>query len=64
MSAATTTATPESSAEFTLHGHVRSGNAYKPALMMALTSTPFRFREVDLPGGEQLGDAYRASTLR
>ena len=46
--------------EFVLYGHVRSGNAYKPALMMALTETAFRFHEVDLPGGEQRGDAYRA----
>ena len=44
--------------EFTLYGHVRSGNAYKPALMMALTETPFRFQEVDLANGEQRSDAY------
>ncbi len=42
-----------------LYGHARSGNAYKPALMMALTGTPFEFREIDLPGGEQLEASYR-----
>jgi glutathione S-transferase len=45
--------------EFTLYGHVRSGNAYKPALMMSLCNTPFRFVEVDLPAGEQTGESYR-----
>ena len=53
----------EPSAEYTLHGHVRSGNAYKPALMLALTGTPFNLRVVDLPGGEQSGDAYRKQSL-
>ncbi|MEM7407906.1 MAG: glutathione S-transferase family protein [Pseudomonadota bacterium] len=46
-------------AEYTLYGHVRSGNAYKPALMLAPTNTPHTFVEVDLPGGEQTGDDYR-----
>jgi glutathione S-transferase len=45
---------------FTLYGHVRSGNVYKPALMMALTQTPFHFHQVDLPNGEQRGDEYLA----
>ena len=36
------------SADITLYGHIRSGNSYKPALMMALTGTPFKFVEVDL----------------
>ena len=53
----------EQSPEYTLYGHVRSGNAYKPALMLALTGTPYTFREVDLPGGEQASDAYRTQSL-
>ena len=44
----------------TLYGHVRSGNVYKAALMLALTGTTYTFREVDLPGGETRGDAWRA----
>lgn len=39
--------------DFILYGHPRSGNCYKPALMLALTHTPFEFRWVDLPGREQ-----------
>ena len=54
---------PDSTPAYTLHGHVRSGNSYKPALMLALTATPFTFREVDLPGGEQAGDPYRAMSV-
>ena len=46
--------------EFTLYGHPRSGNVYKAALMLALTGTPFTMEIVDLPGGEQRGEAYRA----
>ena len=49
--------------EYVLHGHVRSGNAYKPALMLALTDTPYRFVEVDLPGAEQTGGDYRAKNV-
>jgi glutathione S-transferase len=41
-------------AEFILYGHVRSGNSYKTALMLALTRTPYRFRSVDLMAGENL----------
>ena len=37
---------------YTLHGHVRSGNAYKPALMMSLCALPFEFVEVNLPGAD------------
>ena len=51
------------SADITLYGHVRSGNSYKPALMMALTDTPFKFVEVDLVTGEQTGDAFRAKNV-
>lgn len=53
----------DSSAEFHLYGHVRSGNAYKPALMMSMSKTPFVFHEVDLPGGEQAQDAYRRQSV-
>lgn len=41
-------------AEFVLYGNLRSGNSYKVALMLALTETPYRFRSVDLMGGENL----------
>lgn len=41
-------------AEFTLYGNIRSGNSYKTALMLALTETPYRFKSVDLMGGENL----------
>ncbi|MAP13235.1 MAG: glutathione S-transferase [Gammaproteobacteria bacterium] len=44
---------------YTLYGHVRSGNSYKPALMLALTGTPFEFVEVDLVGEEQKSGQYR-----
>ena len=43
-----------------LYGHPRSGNVYKAALMLALTETPFQFKLVDLPEGEQRGDAFKA----
>ncbi len=46
--------------DITFYGHPRSGNAYKPALMLALTATPHTFRLVDLPGGETRGAQYRA----
>lgn len=49
--------------EYTLYGHVRSGNVYKPALMLALTGTPFLFVEVDLPSGEQTGSDYKATNV-
>ena len=48
------------SSDITLYGHPRSGNAYKPALMLALTGTPWIFQPVDLPGRETRGEAYRA----
>ncbi len=34
-----------------LHGHFESGNAYKVALMFALSGEPFAYRHVDLFGG-------------
>ena len=51
--------TTEPSNDFTLYGHPRSGNCYKPALMLALTNTPFKFRWTDLPGREQRTDEFR-----
>ncbi len=39
--------------EFILHGHPRSGNAYKPALLFALCDVPFEFRFVDVSAGAQ-----------
>ena len=53
----------EPSNGYTLYGHPRSGNSYKPALMLSLTDTPFEYREVDLVTGEQLGDAHRTRSL-
>lgn len=46
------------SAGFVLYGHPRSGNAYKTALMLSMTQTPFEFRLVDLMGGGNLQSAY------
>lgn len=51
---------PDPQAGFLLYAHPRSGNAYKPALMLSLCGLPFEFRLVDLPAGEQQGEAYRA----
>ncbi len=44
----------------TLYGHPRSGNVYKVALMLALTKTPYQLNLVDLPGGEQREDSFKA----
>ena len=33
---------------YVLYGHPRSGNAYKTALMLSMTGTPYEFRAVDL----------------
>ncbi len=43
-----------------LYGHVRSGNAYKVGLMLALTATPFRFERIDLAKGAQHTPQYLA----
>ena len=51
---------PAAEAPFVLYAHPRSGNAYKPALMLSLCNRRFEFRLVDLPAGEQQGEAYRA----
>lgn len=43
-----------------LHAHWRSGNCYKPALLMALCGQDFDYHQIDLPGGEQRRPEYRA----
>lgn len=43
---------------YVLYGHPRSGNAYKTALMLALTGTPYEFEAVDLMGGGNLEPYY------
>lgn len=43
-----------------LYAHWRSGNCYKPALMMALCGQDFDYRQVDLTGGEQRRPDYHA----
>lgn len=48
-------ATPE---ELVFYGHPRSGNAYKVALMLALTGAPHRFELVDLNAGKQRTPEY------
>lgn len=47
-------------AEFTLYGHPRSGNAYKTALLLSFTETPFDLEIVDLMGGGNLSPEYLA----
>ena len=41
-------------ARYVLYGDPMSGNAYKTALMLALTKTPFEFREILLRNGDHL----------
>jgi len=50
----------DDTADYVLYGHPRSGNAYKTALMLALTATPYRFVLVDLPGGGTHAPDYLA----
>lgn len=45
---------------FRLYGSQTSGNAYKPALMLALCRQRFEFVHVDLQAGAARTDAYRA----
>ncbi len=42
---------------YVLYGHPRSGNAYKTALMLSMTGTPYEFEAVDLMSGGNL-EAY------
>ncbi|MBI1386028.1 MAG: glutathione S-transferase [Rhizobiales bacterium] len=46
-------------AEYTLHCFAQSGNAYKVALMLALTGADWQARFVDYFGGETRGEAFR-----
>ena len=45
-------------ADYTLYGHPRSGNAYKTALMLALSDTAYDFELVDIAGGGNLEADY------
>ena len=47
-------------AEYTLHCFAQSGNAYKPALALALAGADWAPRFVDFFGGETRTPAYRA----
>jgi glutathione S-transferase len=47
-------------AEYTLHCFAQSGNAYKPALLLALAGADWAPRFVDYFGGETRTPAYRA----
>lgn len=51
---------PARDAPITLHAHPRSGNAYKVALMLALTFTPYRFAFVDMGRGAHLQPDFLA----
>ncbi|MBV9974108.1 MAG: glutathione S-transferase N-terminal domain-containing protein, partial [Hyphomicrobiales bacterium] len=42
-----------------LHGFKLSGHSHRAELMLRLLDLPYTFREVDLAGGEQNGDAFR-----
>lgn len=43
---------------YVLYGHPRSGNAFKTALMLSLTGTPYQFEAVDLMSGANLLPDY------
>ncbi len=45
---------------FTLYGNFESGNAYKPALMLALCGSAFEYRHVDIFAGAQHAADFRA----
>src|SRR3954471_23912932 len=47
-------------AEYTLHCFAQSGNAYKPALALALAGADWASRWVDYFNGETRTPAYRA----
>jgi glutathione S-transferase len=46
------------SKNYTLHGHFMSGPTYKVALMLNLCGEPFKFRLLDLRGGEHKKPEY------
>ena len=50
-------------AEYTLHCFAQSGNAYKPALALALAGADWEPRFVDYFGGETRTPAYRAANV-
>ncbi len=50
-------------AEYVLHCFAQSGNAYKPALMLALAGADWTPRFVDYFGGETRSPAYRAKNV-
>jgi glutathione S-transferase len=43
---------------YTLHGHFMSGPTYKVALMLKLLNEPFKFRLLDMRGGEHKKPEY------
>lgn len=43
-----------------LHGFDKSGHSHRALLMLRLLGLPVAFHQVDLAGGEQRGDAFRA----
>ena len=45
---------------YVLYGHPRSGNAYKTALMLSLTGTPYEFEAVDLMARTNLESDFLA----
>jgi len=53
-------ATASGSAQFVLYGSPTSGNAWKPALMLALCGQAFEFRHVDLQAGAARSADYRS----
>ncbi|MGO9390143.1 glutathione S-transferase family protein [Rhodoblastus sp.] len=42
----------------TLYGFPKSGHSHRAELMLRLLQLPFDFRQVDLAGGEQAGEAF------
>jgi glutathione S-transferase len=48
----------------TLYGHFESGNVYKPALLLALTRTPYHFEHVDLFAGASRTPEFLAGVSR
>jgi glutathione S-transferase len=48
----------DNNAPYVLYGHPRSGNAFKTALMLSMTGTPYEFEAVDLMDGSNLEPEY------
>lgn len=51
---------PPDNGVHTLYGMSGSGNCYKPALAMRQLGIKYRWREIDVVGGETRGEAFRA----